>query len=43
MQSRFDAAALDPTRPIRAGTGRISGLLLSIALRGAMRLVAVFA
>jgi hypothetical protein len=42
VQSRFDAAALSPAPRLRAGSGRISGLLLSIALRGTMRLIAVF-
>jgi hypothetical protein len=44
MQSRFDAATLDADAGTRhASGGWISGLVLSLTLRGAMRLLAIFA
>jgi hypothetical protein len=44
VHSRFDAAALPATAArAPARSGRISGFALSIVLRAALRLVAVFA
>jgi hypothetical protein len=45
VQSRFDAATLDAAAPIapRVSSGWLSGLVLSLTLRSAMRLLAVFA
>ncbi|MEO8923083.1 MAG: hypothetical protein ABI330_09730 [Caldimonas sp.] len=44
MQSRYDAATLN-TAPItsRASSGWLSGLVLSLTLRSAMRLLAILA
>jgi hypothetical protein len=44
VHSRFDVATL-PADAVgsRARSGRLSGLVLSIALRTALRLIAVFA
>jgi hypothetical protein len=44
MQSRFDAVTLDADAGARrAPSGWLSGLVLSLTLRGAMRLLAIFA
>jgi hypothetical protein len=44
VQSRFDAATLEADAiASSASRGWLSGLLLSLTLRSAMRLVAVFA